>query len=111
MTELTTTIIVVFFLSLIGVLGDYFVKSASQAAKNDWLNLAIGALIYASTVLGWVYAMKHLKLASLGVYYGLFTTFILIIVGSYFFNERLNPWEIVGIGLGLTSLIILSRFT
>ena len=50
--------------SVIGVLGDYFLKLASgheQPLRAGWFYL--GFALYASTAFGWVFVMGHLKLA------------------------------------------------
>jgi len=71
----------------------------------------IGLLILASTAFGWVYAMKHIKLATLGVVYSVSTVLLLAFVGVIFFQESLNPYEIGGIVLAVASLILLSAFS
>ncbi len=56
--------------SVIGVLGDYFLKLArarEQSLRTSWFYL--GFTLYASTAFGWVFVMKHLKLATIGVLY------------------------------------------
>jgi len=53
--------------SEIGVLGDAFLKLASareQSLRSGWFGL--GFVLYASTAFGWVFVMKHLKLATIG---------------------------------------------
>ena len=56
--------------SLVGVLGDYFLKRASGAPSSltsGWFY--IGFAVYASTAFGWVFVMKHLELGPIGVRY------------------------------------------
>ena len=51
--------------SIVGVIGDYFLKLASdQSSPLKSRSFYIGFVIYASTALGWVYAMRDLKLAT-----------------------------------------------
>ncbi len=56
--------------SVVGVAGDYLLKIASaqkNPLKSPWFYL--GFAVYASTAFGWVYVMRHLKLATIGVVY------------------------------------------
>jgi drug/metabolite transporter (DMT)-like permease len=112
MNQTSIAILAVIALSSLGVIGDYFLKVASNdeiPLKTSWF--FIGLLILASTAFGWVYAMKHIKLATLGVVYSVFTVLLLAFVGVIFFQESLNPYEIGGIVLAVASLILLSAFS
>src|SRR3990167_6521968 len=104
--------LVVIGLSLVGVLGDYFIKLAGHDS-NKYIDLKwflIGFLVYSSTAIGWFFVMKHIKLSTLGVIYGVTTVVALTIVGILFFKEHLNIYEIIGIIAGVSSIILLSRF-
>ncbi|BAZ85486.1 transporter [Dolichospermum compactum] len=99
-------------LSSLGVIGDYFLKVASNneiSLKKSWF--FIGVIILASTAFGWVYVMKHMKLATLGVVYSVSTVLLLASVGVIFFQESLNAYEIGGIVLAIAALILLSAFS
>ncbi|MGI8604217.1 MAG: SMR family transporter [Verrucomicrobiales bacterium] len=100
----------VFLLSAAGVVADAALKVASeQTAAFANRYFSAGALIYASTAFFWVLAMKHLKLAVLGAFYSVSTALLLALVGVLFFKEALQPKEIVGIGLGVASLVLLTH--
>src|SRR6476660_8096936 len=84
--------------SAVGVVGDYFLKLAS--AKDESLKspaFYIGFLIYASTAFGWVFVMKHLKLATVGVVYSISMILLLTAIGVFRFKESLNGYEIAGL--------------
>lgn len=101
---------VVIGLSAVGVLADWFLKLASQEdnpLRSPWL--VAGAAIYAATALGWVYILKHLKLASIGGIYCISTVLLLTALGSVIFREKLSTTEIAGIALAVASLILLGR--
>jgi len=54
-----TAVLVTIAFSVIGVLGDYFLKLASareQSLRTAWFYL--GFALYASTAFGWVFVMK-----------------------------------------------------
>ena len=104
-------VIIVILLSLVGVIGDFFIKLAGNEQKSlgtAWFIL--GLLTYASTAFGWFYVMKHIKLSSLGVIYALATSLLLIIIGVFYFHEKLNMQEVIGMTMAIISIILLSRF-
>ena len=97
--------------SVIGVLGDYFLKLASgreQPLRTSWFYL--GFALYASTAFGWVFVMKHLKLATVGVVYSISMVLLLTAVGVAVFKESLNGYEIAGLVMAVASLLLLTRF-
>jgi multidrug transporter EmrE-like cation transporter len=99
-------------LSLVGVLGDYFIKLSGNNAERyvDLKWFIVGLIVYSSTAIGWFFVMKHIKLSTLGVIYGVTTVVALTAVGIFFFKEHLNTYEIIGIIAGVSSIILLSRF-
>ena len=104
-------ILVTLVFSVIGVVGDYFLKLASSIdnpAKSIWFY--VGFVFYASTAFGWVFVMKHLKLATIGVLYSVTIILLLALMGIVLFNEKLSSYEIIGIVMAIGSLILLSRF-
>jgi drug/metabolite transporter (DMT)-like permease len=97
--------------SVVGVLGDYFLKLASaqeHSLRTLWFGL--GFVVYASTAFGWVFVMKQLKLATIGVVYSVSLVLLLTLIGGVFFHEALNGYEIAGLVMALASLILLMRF-
>ncbi|MGD9762305.1 MAG: transporter [Candidatus Binatia bacterium] len=97
--------------SLLGVLGDYFLKLASaheHSLRSPWFY--IGFAVYSSTAFGWVFVMKHLKLATIGVVYSVSMIVLLTAIGVLFFSESLSAYEVVGVMLALASLALLVRF-
>ena len=97
--------------SCLGVLGDYFLKLASASdapLRTRWFY--IGFVIYASTAFGWVFVMRHLKLATVGVVYSVSMVLLLTGTGAVVFREPLNSYEIAGLAMAIASLILLVRF-
>jgi hypothetical protein len=78
----TLAIAVAAAMSCIGILGDYFLKRASSAnwplATPAFL---VGLVLYASTAFAWVYLMRHLKLATIGVVYSVCMILMLTAMG------------------------------
>jgi drug/metabolite transporter (DMT)-like permease len=102
---------VVIGFSIVGVIGDYFLKLASkeqQVFKSIWFY--VGFIIYASTAIGWVFVMKHLKLATIGVVYSVSMILLLTAMGVVIFREPLRAYEIVGLLMAIGSLVLLVRF-
>ena len=96
---------------LVGVLGDYFLKVASgrdHSLQSGSFYLGFG--LYASTAFGWVFVMKHLKLATISVLYSICMILLLTAIGVVVFREALTAYEIIGLVLAAISLVLLMRF-
>ena len=107
----TIAVLVTAAFSVIGVVGDYFLKLASareQPLRTGWFYL--GFVLYASTAFGWVFVMRHLKLASIGVLYSISMVLLLPAIGVVLFRESLNYFEVIGIVLAVVSLVLLMHF-
>jgi drug/metabolite transporter (DMT)-like permease len=98
--------------SIVGVVGDYFLKLASEkehSLRSPWFYL--GFALYASTAFGWVFVMKHMKLATIGVVYSVSMILLLTAVGVVAFRESLNYYEMAGLVMAIGSLVLLMRFS
>lgn len=98
-------------MSAIGIAGDFFLKRASDRTQPllsaDFL---VGLALYASTAFAWVFLMRHLDLSTIGVVYSVCMILMLAVMGAVFFGEVPSGREVLGIGLALASLVLLSRF-
>src|SRR6516162_4880676 len=102
MNKTTIAVLLTIAFSLIGVLGDYFLKLASARElplRTGWFYL--GFALYASTAFGWVFVMKHLKLGTISVLYSVSMILLLTTVGVVMFRETLNYFEVAGIVLAI----------
>jgi small multidrug resistance pump len=111
MDKTTVAVLVTIAFSVVGVLGDYFLKLAStreQPLGTGWFYL--GFALYASTAFGWVFVMRHLKLATISVLYSVSMILLLTAVGVVMFRESLNYSELTGIALAVVALVLLMRF-
>jgi drug/metabolite transporter (DMT)-like permease len=107
----TQAVLVTFAFSVVGVLGDYFLKLASReenSLRTPWFY--IGFALYAATAFGWVFVMKHLKLGTISVLYSVSMVVLLTAVGVVVFRESLNAYEVLGLVLAIAALILLVRF-
>jgi small multidrug resistance pump len=104
-------VVVTIAFSIVGVVGDYFLKRASEAKSpmvSHWFY--VGFAVYASTAFGWVFVMKHLKLATLSVVYSVSMILLLTTIGIVIFREPLDRYEVLGLVLAVASLTLLIRF-
>ncbi len=109
--SLSMTFLAVIAITVVGLFGDYFLKlSGSGSRYIDWKFFLLGALIYSSTAIGWFFVMKHMKLGALGVVYAITIVAGLAAMGTIFFKESLSWYEVIGIGLGILSIVLLARF-
>ena len=111
MGKSTVALLLTLGFSLLGVLGDYFLKVASLADKPfRTAAFYIGFAVYGSTAFGWLFAMRHLKLATISTVYSVCIILMLTGLGVFVFHERLSITEVIGIALALASLVLLVRF-
>ncbi len=112
MNKPALAVIVTVAFSLVGVVGDYFLKLASEREQPlRSVSFYLGFALYASTAFGWVFVMKHLKLATISVLYSVSIVLLLTTIGVVFFRESLNYYEVIGICLAVASLMLLTRFS
>jgi small multidrug resistance pump len=104
-------VVITLLFSVVGVVGDYFLKLASQekhSFRSPWFY--IGFCVYASTAFGWLFVMKHLKLATVSVVYSVSMVVLLTIIGFVFFQETLSVYEAAGLAMAVGALVLLTRF-
>lgn len=67
----------------LATLADYFLKLASlqtHAVLNKWF--PVGVALYAFGAFGWVFVLRHAKLATVGLVYSLATVLLLTALGA-----------------------------
>ena len=95
----------------VGVLADFLLKLASQreiSRHSVWFWLGIS--VYAGMGGGWVYVMRHLSFAELGIVYSVTTVLLLTVVGVVVLRETLHAYEMLGAAMAIGSLFLLARF-
>ena len=98
-------------MSAVGIAGDYFLKRASeQDSPLVSAHFLVGLVLYATTAFAWVFLMRHLALATIGVIYSVCMILMLTAIGVAYFDEIPSGREVVGIGLAIASLVLLARF-
>ena len=112
MEKFTLAVLVTVGFSVVGVVGDYFLKLASEKEQSlRSPSFYLGFALYASTAFGWVFVMKHLKLATISVVYSVSMILLLTAIGVVFFQESLNFYEMAGLMMAIGSLVLLMRFS
>lgn len=111
MDKVTLAYVVAAVMSGVGIIGDYFLKQASAEERPlATRTFLVGLVLYASTAFAWVFVMRHLKLATIGVIYSVCMILLLTAMGLIFFEESLNRMEVAGIALAIAALFLLARF-
>ncbi len=97
-------------LSLLGALGDVFLKMAGRTSPIRTDFLVLGAITYLLTVPGWFVVLERVRLSTVGAIYAISSVLILTLTGVLLFRERLSVTELVGIALAIAAVIALRRF-
>ena len=104
------SIAILIFMTLLTILGDYFVKVAS-GTRGGLITprFLLGAILYGSTAIGWFFLMKSHSLAAIGVMYSAATILLLTGLGYFVFKEQLGLREMAGVALALASVALMSN--
>jgi drug/metabolite transporter (DMT)-like permease len=110
MSKTIKAMLIVALLATLTALADLFFKLASERtqplhSRHFW----VGVILYSIVGVGTVYVFQYLKLAVFGITYAVTDVLLLALIGTWVFREQLSRSEWMGIGLGLISLILLSR--
>lgn len=106
----TESILLTLGVSLFCLLGDYFLKRASQMPSPfKTIEFFVGASVFALVSVGWVAVFPQLKMAAVGLTYGVSTVVFTALLGWLAFNETLTPREFAGMVLGVGSILLLTR--
>src|SRR5262245_43601635 len=101
----------ILLIAVFTLVGDYFLKLASQreASFTSWA-FVVGIIVYGSTAVGWVLVMKHMPLATMGVWYSIVTICLLTGLGVFVFGESFSLRDGAGLLLAFAALAMMSRF-
>jgi len=111
MQDAPLSLLVTVGLSLLSVFADFLLKRASASPQpfSRW-PFAGAVFIYAASCFGWIYVLRHLKLATIGAIYSVLIVGLLAVVGITVFRESLSYSECVGLAAAVAALILLGRF-
>jgi multidrug transporter EmrE-like cation transporter len=106
-----TAILLMLVLTIITVFADALLKKASHAASSFLQpSFFVGVIIYIVTAFFWVQIYRTMKFSHAAIVYSVMLITITVMVGIFFFHEKLSVIEYVGLILGLLSVLLLSRF-
>ncbi|MCY2986832.1 MAG: transporter [Planctomycetota bacterium] len=98
-------------LSVLSVFADYLLKRASGLPSPfRSAQFLAAALIYAGSSFGWVYVLRHFKLATVGAVYSIVIVVLLALIGVTVFRESLTAAEATGLVFAVAALFLLGRF-
>jgi drug/metabolite transporter (DMT)-like permease len=71
----------------------------------------LAGLIYGLAAFGWFFVLRKMELLNAGVIYILFSLIFLALFSLFYFKEKINPMEILGLALASVAILILYRFS
>lgn len=98
-------IVLLLIAGIIVTFGDIIMKN--WVVSNDYNLYAIGMMIYLIGLNFLAQSYKYKNIAVASIIFVIFNIVILSIVSWFYFKEKLSTFEIIGIVLGLTSVVIL----
>lgn len=105
-------LLIIVALSVVGVIADVCIKSASNSKAGLMSpSFIAGAIVYLLLSMGWFYVFKHVKLSVVGILYPLCTVMLLTAASVLWFGERLTMREGLGVVFGALTIVLLFRFT
>lgn len=96
-------------ITLVTLLGDYFLKIASGKPKGiatGWF--AAGLVTYALLAIGWYFLMRSNSLATIGVMFSASTILLLTALGYFVFKEQFGLREALGVSLAVLSVVVMN---
>lgn len=111
---MTASIIGIAFLAFnvfLELTADTFLKWlwVNHPGRLQWIHTIEQAiLIYALATIGWLFALKYIKLSYAELIYALLASLAGIAIGVYYFHETISLPGKFGIVLGLISIVLLS---
>jgi multidrug transporter EmrE-like cation transporter len=110
MSPVTRAVTLAILLSGVGVAAASALKVASLKRSpftSVWFVIGCGLALAFAVV--WIHVVQHMKLATAGLIYGVVSTFMLVLIGSFCFGERLSASEITGVGMAMVAMLLLGR--
>jgi drug/metabolite transporter (DMT)-like permease len=104
------TALILVAVTLVTLLGDYFIKLASD--KPDGLlshTFALGLIFYGLPAIGWFFLMRSHSLAAIGVLYSASTILLLAALGVFVFKEAFGWREAVGMLLAISAVLVVGQ--
>lgn len=97
-------------LSVIGVAAETTLKMASLRrgpCTTVWFVSGCALLLAFAVV--WIHVVRQMKLATAGLIYGVVSTLLFVVIGTFCFGERLSASEMTGVGMAMIAIALLGR--
>jgi len=98
-------IVLIIFVTILEIIGDILFKEWSIHSKKYLIIL--GTLFYTLATLVWAFSLKYQNLSKAIVIFAVLTLIVGALVGVFIYKESLSTLNIIGIILGLASIILL----
>lgn len=93
------------------VVGDIFLKNSTiTTGRESLINLIIGIVVYFLSTFGFIQMYKVMQFSNSGVIYSVVSILLFVVIGLVVYKESVSVIEWIGIGLAVTSIILMSRF-
>ena len=104
------TLPVLVLVAVASLVADYFIKTAAlSSAGIHNPRLALGAIVYGLTAIGWFFLMRSHSLAMVAVIYTAMTTVVLVAMGYFLFDEGFGKREALGVTFAVLALSTMYR--
>jgi len=98
-------LLLVVTVSILEVVGDILFKE--WTIRTDKIFLIAGIIAYLAATTFWAFSLKFQNLSKAVVIFGILTIIIGVLVGVFLYKEELSTLNIIGIFLGLVSIVLL----
>lgn len=111
---MSPALVVTLAVILLTLIGDYFLKLAAIAPDRaggltEGQAFGLGVVMYFFSAIAVVIALRHMPVATFGVWYSVLTILAMAAMGVLLFEERLAFRDVLGIGLALAGLACMTR--
>jgi drug/metabolite transporter (DMT)-like permease len=102
----------VIILTLLTVVGDFFIKKASLRPGFSGIHfLLIASLIWGATAFGWFFLLRKMELSNANAIFAVGTIILTIALSFFYFHEKISFPEIIGFVLAVIAIYLLARFS
>lgn len=88
-------------------LGDFFIKHATtkNSITSTVIFVLLGGIVYGLSAIGWYFVFRKVPLATIGIIDGVLPLIVLVVMGYFFFGEKMTNLHLLGVLLGILSIL------
>jgi multidrug transporter EmrE-like cation transporter len=98
-------IFLLFLIAFIESIAWFFLKKHYLTKRVDYLSLYIA--LYISIPYFLIKTLKYEGIGIVNLLWNILSTIAVLLIGYFIFNEKINNYQTIGVGLGLISVILL----